>query len=98
MKQQFILLQIFREAHFGTGAEEKCKTVLQKNPNLGKLRENIAVFTPSPIQSCDIFSLMRAKDLNSDNITTQKHANVVVCTIDLIQLLHSTILRFFATI
>ena len=72
--QQFTtLLEEFKGAVFGTEAEEKFNSVVQKNPDLQYLREHLASLLYAPITSCEIerlFSVMKVKEVNSANISS----------------------------
>ena len=74
LAQQFTLLDDFKGAVFGTEAEEKFNSVIQKNPDLQYLRENLASLLYAPITSCEIerlFSVMKVKEVNSANISSE---------------------------
>ena len=74
LAEQFTLLDDFKGAVFGTEAEEKFNSVIQKNPDLQYLRENLASRLSAPITSCEIerlFSVMKVKEVNSANISSE---------------------------
>ena len=75
LAQQFTLLDDFKEAVFDSEAvQEKFNSVIQKDPDLQYLRENLASLLFAPITSCEIerlFSVMKVKEVNSANISSE---------------------------
>ena len=74
LAQLFTLLDDVKGAVFGTEAEENFNSVIQKNPELQYLRENLASLLYAPITSCEIerlFSVMKVKEVNSANISSE---------------------------
>ena len=101
LKEQPYLLDEFKGAIIGTQAEKKIIKVIEKNPGIEQLKQNIGHFLFARLTTCEVerfFSLMKDKVLNSATIKCEDIAKIVVYAAYSIQLFCQLFYVFLRTV